>query len=54
LKVYPMSMRWYTLTQLRRLFRRAGLVPEAAYGAYDGSPYRPSSLRLILIGRKPE
>lgn len=49
---YPMSMRWYTPAQLRRLFRRAGLEPEEAYGDYDGSPYQRSSPRLILVGRK--
>jgi len=51
-RIYPMSMRWYTLSQFRALFRRAGLTFEAAYGDCDGSPYRRSSPRLIVVGRK--
>lgn len=53
MKTYPMSIRWYTLAQFYRLFRRAGLELEAAYGAPDGSPFGASSPRLIVVGRRP-
>ena len=46
------SMRAYTLGQFRAMFARVGLELEAAYGGPDGDPYRPSSRRLIVVGRK--
>lgn len=50
---YPMSIRWYTLGQFRTLFEKAGLTLVATYGDYDGSPYRPSSPHLVVVGEKP-
>lgn len=47
-----MSIRLYTLSQLRTLFTRAGLIVEAAYGSSNNEPYSRTSKRLILVGRK--
>jgi SAM-dependent methyltransferase len=49
---YPMFMRAYTPAQLKVLFRRAGLALEEMYGSMVGGPYRRSSRRLIVVGRK--
>ncbi|MHB9132683.1 MAG: methyltransferase domain-containing protein [Armatimonadota bacterium] len=46
-------MRFYTLAQFRRLFQRAGLQLEHAYGEWDGSPYhRARSRRLVVVAKK--
>jgi len=47
-----MSIRLYTPAQMRRLFQQAGLVVEAMYGSRNGEPYKRSSKRLIVVGRK--
>ena len=49
----PMSMRLYTPGEMRSLFRQSGLEVEALYGSIGGEPYRRSSRRLIVVGRKP-
>lgn len=52
---YLEQVRLYGLEDFRRLAQGTGLVIEAAYGHYDGTPYDPeSSLRLIMVGSKPE
>ncbi len=47
------SMRLYTPGQTRRLFEQVGLVVEDVYGSFAGGPYRRSSRRLIVVGRRP-
>jgi len=46
------TIRLYTPSQLKRLLQQVGLAWETAYGGPDGSNYRPSSRRLIVVGRK--
>lgn len=46
------TIRLYTPSQFKRLLQQAGLAWETAYGGPDGSEYRPSSRRLIVVGRK--
>ena len=48
----PMSIRLYTPAQMQGLFEQAGLTVEASYGSIGGEPYRRSSRRLIMVGRK--
>jgi len=50
---WGLSIRAYTPAQMRRLFELAGLTVEATYGSIAGEPYRRSSPRLVMIGRKP-
>lgn len=45
-------MRMYTPGQFRRLLRRAGLAVEGIYGGLDGQPFRRSSRRICVVGRK--
>ncbi|MCJ7544992.1 MAG: class I SAM-dependent methyltransferase [Phycisphaerae bacterium] len=45
-------MRFYTPGQFRRLLARAGLVVQGIYGGLDGQPYRRSSRRICVVGRK--
>jgi SAM-dependent methyltransferase len=47
------TIRLYTPVQLRRLLRQAGLAWDRGYGGPNGSRYRPSSRRLIVVARKP-
>ncbi|MCL5271080.1 MAG: class I SAM-dependent methyltransferase [bacterium] len=47
-----LSIRLYTPTQMRRLFEQAGLIVEALHASSNGEPYRRSSKRLIVVGRK--
>jgi hypothetical protein len=47
-----MSIRLYTPLQMCRLFQDAGLQVEAMYGDHNGEPYRRSSRRLIVVGKK--
>jgi SAM-dependent methyltransferase len=52
---HPMTMRLYTCGQFRKLFARAGLVFEAAYGAASVEmPYTRSSRFIVAVGRKPK
>ena len=51
----PMAMRLYTCGQFKALFRRAGLMFEAAYGGPPlGTAYSRSSRFIIVVGRKPK
>ncbi|MBD3368508.1 MAG: methyltransferase domain-containing protein [Candidatus Eisenbacteria bacterium] len=45
-------MRLYTLGQMKRLLERAGAPLEVAFGGIDGEPYRSSSRRMIVVGRR--
>lgn len=47
------SMRLYTPGQLKDLFGKTGLTVEAVLGFPPGEPLRPSSQRMIIVGRKP-
>ena len=47
------TVRLYTPAQFRRLFARAGLTWEAAYGGLDGVPPTRRSRRLYIVARKP-
>ena len=46
------SLRMYTPTQLKALFRRVGLEIDAIYGP-KGEPFARESNRMIVVGRKP-
>jgi SAM-dependent methyltransferase len=51
-KRYLERVRGYDLDEITAMFTASGLVIEEAFGDFDGSKYRPSSPRLILVGRK--
>lgn len=42
----------YTVAELSRIFRSAGLSVVSAYGSLDGSDYLPGDERLLLLARK--
>jgi SAM-dependent methyltransferase len=46
----PLSMRLYTLDQMRELFEQAGLSLTDAYGGADRGRLGPNSRRLIAVG----
>ncbi|MBI5210025.1 MAG: class I SAM-dependent methyltransferase [Elusimicrobia bacterium] len=48
-----MSVRLYTLTEIRKLVMQAGLSYRQAWGSFDGSPYRMESYRMIVLAEKP-
>jgi len=45
-------IRLYTLTEMLKLMRDAGLTPRATYGAFDGEPYTVFTRRMILVAEK--
>ena len=47
------SVRAYTAEELTGMFRKAGLVVEAAWGDFEGRPAGSDSPRLILLAGKP-
>lgn len=47
-----MSMRLYTLGEMKNLFTAAGLKVERLYGSKAGELYQRGSKRLIVVGRK--
>ncbi len=47
------SVRQYTTPELAGMLRRAGLLPIAYYGDFDGSPFELYSKRLIILAQKP-
>jgi len=47
------SVRHYTAPELRGMLQRAGMVPTAIYGDFDGRPLDLDSRRLIVVARKP-
>ncbi|MDQ6799872.1 MAG: class I SAM-dependent methyltransferase [Acidobacteriota bacterium] len=51
-KRYLECVRGYDLDEITAMFTASGLVIEDAFGDFDGSTYRPSSPRLILVGSK--
>lgn len=50
----PFSIRLYSLTEMRDLLARAGLVLENAYAEWDASPLEMSSPSMVVIARKEE
>lgn len=46
------SVRYYTAPELAGMLRRAGLLPIAFYGDFDGSRFDLYSKRLIVVARK--
>ncbi|HYR46164.1 MAG TPA: class I SAM-dependent methyltransferase [Thermoanaerobaculia bacterium] len=53
-EIFRESVRAYTAEELTGMFRAAGLVVEAAWGDFAGSPVGRDSPRLILLARKPQ
>lgn len=51
--IFRESVRAYTLEELAKMFEKAGLGIESAWGDFDGSPTGPDCPRLILLARKP-
>ncbi|MBI4346412.1 MAG: class I SAM-dependent methyltransferase [Elusimicrobia bacterium] len=47
-----LSIRVYTLVELRRLLERAGLRAERVWGGFDGRPYGPDTFRMIVRARR--
>jgi ubiquinone/menaquinone biosynthesis C-methylase UbiE len=47
------SVRHYTAPELRSMLQRAGLVPTATFGGFDGSELDLDSRRLIIVAYKP-
>ncbi len=47
------SVRHYTAPELAAMLRRAGLLPVAYYGDFDGSLFELYSKRLIVVAQKP-
>lgn len=45
-------VRLYERQELEQMLRAAGLVPEAAFGDYDGSPHGPGAARTFLVARR--
>jgi len=46
------SWRAYTLTELAKMLKAAGLSVRETYGGYDGSPYSLESRRMIVLAEK--
>ncbi len=51
-KDIPFSIRLYSVTELRELLARAGLVLESVYAEWDGSPLEMDSASMVAIARK--
>lgn len=47
------SMRVYTLTEVKALLDRAGLVYRQSWGGFDGSAYGMDAPRMIVLAQKP-
>jgi len=47
------SVRHYTVPELNGMLQRAGMVPTALYGDFDGRPLDLDSRRLIVVATKP-
>lgn len=47
------SVRHYTAPELNGMLKRAGMVPTALYGDFDGRPLDLDSRRLIVVATKP-
>ena len=47
------SLRLYTVSELRAMYERAGLEIEGLYGSTAGVRFAPDSPRIAIVGRKP-
>ncbi|GAB4319723.1 MAG: class I SAM-dependent methyltransferase [Candidatus Zixiibacteriota bacterium] len=47
------SLRLYTVAELRAMFERAGLDTTHVFGSFAGTAFEPDSPRIIMVGRKP-
>ena len=48
-----LSLRVYTLTEIKRLIAEAGLQYRQSWGGFDGSAYGMDSPRMIVLAEKP-
>jgi len=48
----PLTMSWYTYSQLQLLFRQTNLQPVSEYGSFEKSPLRADSKEMIFILRE--
>lgn len=46
------SLRLYSASDLRQMFRTAGFADVRAHGSLDGRPYDHAAERLVIVGRK--
>jgi len=53
-RFYSESVRMFTLTELVKMLRLAGLTVDRIYGGFDGSQFAKNSERLILFANKAE
>ncbi|MFP3985466.1 MAG: class I SAM-dependent methyltransferase [Candidatus Bathyarchaeia archaeon] len=51
-ETFDHNLRLYSLSQLERLLKRAGLTVEKVYGAYELQEFRSDSPRMILLAKK--
>ena len=51
-KRYLERVRGYDLAEISAMFAECNLTIHAAFGDFDGSPFSPTSARLILVGSK--
>ena len=51
-KRYLERVRGYDLDEISAMFSHSGLVIDSVFGDFTGAPYKPSSPRLILVGRR--
>ena len=49
-----LRMRLYSLTELIKMFKTAGLSFRAVYGGFRGEEYSVNTRRMIVVGTKPE
>ncbi len=47
------SLRLYTVAEVRAMFERAGLEITNVFGSFAATPFEPDSPRIIVVGRKP-
>jgi SAM-dependent methyltransferase len=52
-KDLPFSVRLYSVTELRDLLARAGLILDRVYGEWDAQPLALDSPSLVVVARKP-
>ena len=50
---FRVSLRCYTLLELKRLLNAAGLRVAATYGDFDGSPFTDTAELLLVVAERP-
>ncbi|UXD22029.1 hypothetical protein IPA_00990 [Ignicoccus pacificus DSM 13166] len=48
----PLQFRLYSLHELAKLYKESGWEPVEAVGDWEGSPFKPLSPRIILVGKR--